>query len=608
MSRTAARALSRAAIAIAPFAALFAALLLAALTSVHAQESGAGEPPDYRISAGPAAALSADQSEVIVTFSVTNEGGPASFQVLMELKNAQSGAVVVSAFLPPLRNGETRQSLQLRFPVTAFPPGSEVTLLLEVGTDLDSIEEDAATIIDNNASVQVTIPDYDPELLQPIETPGEPVNQPVSTTVIVPLINFELNTARPSEMIIALAIGLAVEVMLIIVLTILLLILPRSVTMFSLADFITLLCAVGVLIAFFALPWQATVTFGRTGYELLRDREDMTLLLVVSAAIVAAVLSLLATFGAGWRRANLLVASVAGVVGLIYFGLYFIRERAALDQAFPILDVGFYTALYLNVALVLQVILPRPIEKSKAFTNWQPPYATMPPMDPNSVYGRRQAWQQHAQNNTLPSPCREGVVSARKVLLGMDGYYLSGWKVSGVRITQYDMYGRVARSQVLANPSQAARLNRIAQRASTWDPEKISRRVRPVARRMASQFRKKVSKRSAALAIALDTRLIGRHGEVRIVFELYQCQRSQLAQIDHWEPEMIVLGKAINESYTFTIYGQTGGETYNEFRRRLADDINRVLSEMLSSPLAVTVDATVPRLDPVDVNREQTEF
>lgn len=254
------------------------------------------------------------------------------------------------------------------------------------------------------------------------------------------------------------------------------------------------------------------------------------------------------------------------------------------DQAVTIGVVSIVVLSLLITILLLRILLRRP----PAFGNWQPPYATMPPLDPHSTYGIRQAWQPHAQNNVVPTPCYTGTVHARKVLLGMDGDYLSGWRVGAVRMTQYDMYGRVARSQVLAPAGKVRRLARLARKAHKMDADKLARSVRPVARNLARQFRKKLNPRNAMLPIALDVRLLGTHGEVRIVFELHECRSGQPVKLDSWEPEMTVLGKTIYESYTFTIFGQAGGEGLKDFRKRLPDDIERVLVDMLRTGTATT--------------------
>lgn len=262
------------------------------------------------------------------------------------------------------------------------------------------------------------------------------------------------------------------------------------------------------------------------------------------------------------------------------------------------LVVGIVLATLL-IALILMLILRLLFRRSPVFTNWQPPYAVMPHIDPNSSAGQRQQWQQFAQNNLLSLPCQEGVVQARKVLLGMDGFYLSGWRVKALRMTQYDMYGRVAKSQVTATQGQIKRLNNTMRRISTLKPGSLPRRVKPISRALVKQFRKRITKRSAMLPVALDLQLQGTHGEVRILFELHQCQHGRYQQIDSWEPEMTVTGKDIQEVYTFTVFGQTGGESYREFRRRVYADVNQVFVDMLQIPqIPSSEDDIVARPDP----------
>ncbi len=248
------------------------------------------------------------------------------------------------------------------------------------------------------------------------------------------------------------------------------------------------------------------------------------------------------------------------------------------------LVVGIIAVSFL-ILVLLVAIFRRLFRRSPKFGTWQPPYATMPPLDPNSTYGRRQSWQPHAQNNLLPNPCPSGSVHPRKLLMGMDGEYLSGWRIMALRMTQYDMYGRVSRSEVLADHGIIRRLGGITRRLHKLDEDKITRRARPIARRLARQFRRKISKRSASLPIALDARLQGVHGEVRILFELYECKNGYPSALDYWEPEMTVLGKTIHETYTYSIYGQAGGETFREFNRRLKTDVERVLVAMMRSAI-----------------------
>lgn len=250
-----------------------------------------------------------------------------------------------------------------------------------------------------------------------------------------------------------------------------------------------------------------------------------------------------------------------------------------IDTSSP-LQVGLLTGaaviaiiLLLIVVIILRLMLTRP----PAFGTWQPPYASIPPMNPDSISGRRQLWQQHAQNSSLPVQCAEGNVQARKMLLGMDGQYLSGWKLLALRLSQYDMYGRVARSQVLASGRLVRRLDRIAHKAKPQDLQRREKQIRPIAQRLAKQLNPRINKRNAMLPIALDVRFQGIHGEVRIIFELFQCRQGGWQQIDQWEPEMTVVSKTIYDSFTYTLYGQMGGETLKEFRQRLQHDLTRAL-------------------------------
>jgi hypothetical protein len=242
---------------------------------------------------------------------------------------------------------------------------------------------------------------------------------------------------------------------------------------------------------------------------------------------------------------------------------------------------GAALLLLLIVIVILRLIFQRPT----AFGAWQPPYATVPWLDPNTTQGRRQGWQQYAQNDFPPfAPPAEGATHVRKLLTGLDGEKLGNWRIAGLRISQYDQYGRVARSQVVLSKRQAGRVDAVAKRAKKMTSEQLSRKLRPVARSLANQLRKKVSVRSAMLPLALDVRFQGVHGEVHIFFELYVTQLGHWRQVDRWEPEMTVTDKIIRESFTYTLFGQRPNEPLKDFTRRLQDDLVHVLVEMMRRP------------------------
>ena len=203
-------------------------------------------------------------------------------------------------------------------------------------------------------------------------------------------------------------------------------------------------------------------------------------------------------------------------------------------------------------------------------------------MAPSTTAGRRQGWQAHAQNDLAPpSPSDEGSTHIRKLLTGLEGQKLNNWEVTGVRMNQYDQYGRVARSEVVATRDITRRLNKTIDRAADLDEDQISRRVRPVARKLVGQFRRKISPRSAMLPIAIDIAFQGVHGEVRIRFELYYLEQGRWRLVDLWEPEMTVSGRMIHENFTYSLSGLRPGEPQNTFSRRLQDDLTTVLTEML---------------------------
>jgi len=238
--------------------------------------------------------------------------------------------------------------------------------------------------------------------------------------------------------------------------------------------------------------------------------------------------------------------------------------------------VGALLVLVLIIVVIIRLLFHRPPD----FGNWQPPYANMPFLDPNSQAGRRQQWQTHAQNASLPQNCTDGGLLARKLPLDSSGNYFSGWRVTAMRISQYDQYGRVNRSQVIASKKVVNRVNGIMRRRSKLAPEKMLRQFRSAASGLVKPLGKKLNERNVMLPLALDVRLEGKHGDVRILFELYQCQYRRWQRIDQWEPEMAVISKAIHESNAYTIYGMRAGETLKSFRQRLADDVAQTLFEM----------------------------
>ncbi|MCS6836768.1 MAG: hypothetical protein NZ750_12225 [Anaerolineae bacterium] len=228
---------------------------------------------------------------------------------------------------------------------------------------------------------------------------------------------------------------------------------------------------------------------------------------------------------------------------------------------------------------VLSIIFRLLTRRPPTFPLWQAPYATVPMLDPNSVEGRRQAWQLHAQNGLILAANRDGALHPIKQLISTDGQSLSNWQVTAMRISQYDNYGRVARSQVIARPALVKRFNRLLKRRLKADDAALQRQVMKIARPLVRQVMRSVSNKNAFLPIALDIRWSGRHGEVRILFELYQFQGGAWYRIDQWEPMMAIASRTLQENYTFTIHGMSANENLRSYAKRLQEDLAWLLLE-----------------------------
>jgi hypothetical protein len=245
---------------------------------------------------------------------------------------------------------------------------------------------------------------------------------------------------------------------------------------------------------------------------------------------------------------------------------------------------GILLILIWMLTVILRLLFSRP----PTFTTWQPPYVFTPLMNPNTTAGRRQLWQQHAQSDALAVPCAPGSFTARKALIGMNGGKLAGWRVVAVRISQYDMYGRVARSQTVAPKSVVNRLDRAVRKSGKMSPQRAERTMRPAAGRLLNDFRRRLT-RTSSLPIALDIRLKGMHGEVRIVFELHQCIDNHWQMVDQWEPEMTVLSGSLFENFTYSLNGQRPGEKKRQFHQRLHKELTQVLAAMIQQPPPMAV-------------------
>ncbi len=268
------------------------------------------------------------------------------------------------------------------------------------------------------------------------------------------------------------------------------------------------------------------------------------------------------------------------------------------DQTFTREEFALGLLAIATVIIVLwlfTVIFRLLFRRSPSLGTWQPPYAMAPYFDQNSTEGRRQSWQQYAQNNLLLAAPTENNLHAVKMLVGSDGGNLVNWKLTGLRLSQYDSYGRIARSQMVARKKWVKRLNSLIKKHRSEKPERVNRRVQAVARGLIGDFRKNISRKNAFLPISLDVRFVGQHGEVRIFFELYQCNRNAWYLLDQWEPTMLVLAQKLQENFTFTMHGKNNAENRREFYQRLQEDLAWLLLEMLRAEQTVPQATTEPR-------------
>ena len=226
------------------------------------------------------------------------------------------------------------------------------------------------------------------------------------------------------------------------------------------------------------------------------------------------------------------------------------------------------------LSLILRLIFRRP----PRFDAWQPPYAVNNWHDPNSAPGRRQSWQFHAQNSAIPKPSAPDQVAVVKRLLDKRGAILGSWKVTAMRTVQYDVYGRINRTEVLMPRKMINQLNRVLRRAPNYANHELHKAISPIAKRLSKYALAPVEKQNLMLPLALDIRFEGITEEVRIQFELFQYRDSAWHLIDQWEPEFGQVGEHVPEHFTFSLNGQLSGESKGEFRTRLRDDITQLLA------------------------------
>ena len=269
-------------------------------------------------------------------------------------------------------------------------------------------------------------------------------------------------------------------------------------------------------------------------------------------------------------------------IPIVNLGIIFLEDGIQLnDSRFSSGDVLRALSL-LALALIslwlLSLILRLVFRRPPRFDVWQPPYAASNWHDPNSAEGRRQSWQFHAQNSSLGAPSAPDQLTVIKRLLDRRGVILGNWKVKAMRTVQYDVYGRINRTEVVMPSKIIRQLNSLARRAPSYANNELEKAIAPVAKRLSKKALGPVEKQNLMLPFALDIQFEGLAGEIRIMFELYHFRDSAWHLIDQWAPELGQTGENVPEQFTFTLNGQISGESTKEFKRRLPEDMAQLLT------------------------------
>lgn len=273
------------------------------------------------------------------------------------------------------------------------------------------------------------------------------------------------------------------------------------------------------------------------------------------------------------------------VVPLLNIGIRFLEDGIQInDNVFSRMQilVGFLILLLgLLLLWFVSLILRLIFRRSPSFDVWQPPYAAGAYVDPDSTQGRRQSWQYHALNSAINVPCAPDHLVAVKRLVNADGLTLGSWTINAIRSEQYDIYGRINRTEVIMPRKIVKGLGKIAGQSGEMDNQQLNKALQPIAKRMSKAALRRIEKQNRSLPIALDIRFEGAAGEARIVFELYLCRNAAWHLIDQWEPELGLIGSRIPEQFTYSLNGMLPGESYREFKARIPQDLTVLLGGLL---------------------------
>ncbi len=272
-------------------------------------------------------------------------------------------------------------------------------------------------------------------------------------------------------------------------------------------------------------------------------------------------------------------------IPLVNVGVNFLEDGVEVNErrygANDILVALGALALALFCLWLLSLILRLIFRRPPRFEQWQPPYAVNNWHDPNSALGRRQSWQYHAQNSAIASAGAPDQVRVVKRLLDKRGRVLGGWQIQSMRSEQYDVYGRINKTETVMPRKLVRRLNRALGRGPGDAAEALQKAIAPIARRMSKLALAPVERQNLMLPMALDIRFAGAVDDIVIQFELYQFREGGWRLLDQWQPELGPVGEHVPEQFTFTLKGQLSGESKKAYRGRLREDLTRLLAGLV---------------------------
>ena len=287
---------------------------------------------------------------------------------------------------------------------------------------------------------------------------------------------------------------------------------------------------------------------------------------------------------------------------VVFLGDSLAVNGSQLDYGAVLLALAALLAALAFCLWLLSLALRLLFRQPPRFDAWQPPYAHNSWYDINSTLGRRQSWQYHAQNNLLGEATAPDQLVLVKHLLGRQKEVMSGWRVKAMRSIQYDIYGRISRTEVLMPRGVIEKLNRLLQRAPTQDEAALHKAIESLAKRISRVTLSPIEKQNLPLPIALEIRFESETDEARILFELYQYRGEDWQLLDAWEPDLGQTGARIPEQFNFTLNGQLPGEEAREYKLRLRTDLAALLLRMITQLPDDTLEDPPADAAPLDVS------